>query len=280
MPLSVSASRVLRPNNLMSRIATTFTRLKSENRPALMPYLTIGYPTKEATQTLVPALVESGADMLELGVPFSDPLADGATNQAAYERAIANGVTLKYCLDTAKQLRETGVEIPFAFMGYYNPIYQMGIERFADEAQAAGVDGLIVPDLPPEEAVSLDRALAAREIDYIYMLAPTSDSARIRFVAERARGFIYLVALMGVTGARNELPAELPDFVARVREATEEQVPLAVGFGISSPEAARHVGTFADGVIVGSALIKRIADPATMEQEARTFVSSLAHALC
>lgn len=263
----------------MSRIKETFTRLKAENRPALMPYLTIGYPTREAAHTLVPALVESGADMLELGLPFSDPLADGATNQVALERALANGVTLQYCLDTAKQLREAGVQIPFAFMGYYNPIYQMGVERFAEAAQAAGVDALIVPDLPPEEAIPLDKALAARDIDYIYFLAPTSDSARISLVAERARGFIYLVALTGVTGARNELSADLPDFVARVREATEGRVPLAVGFGIGSPESARQVGAMADGVIVGSALIKRIADPATMENEARTFISSLSESL-
>lgn len=263
----------------MSRIATTFARLKTEKRAALMPYLTIGYPTKDAAMTLVPALVESGADLLELGVPFSDPLADGATVQVATERALVNGVTLRFCLDTAQQLRETGIQTPFAFMGYYNPIYQMGIERFADGAQVAGVDAVIVPDLPPEEAVTLDRALAARDIDYIYLLAPTSDSARISLVAERARGFIYIVSLTGVTGARTELPAELPAFIARVREATTGRVPLAVGFGISSPETARQVGALADGVIVGSALIKRIADPATMESEARRFVSGLSQSL-
>ncbi len=263
----------------MSRITETFTRLKSEERTALMPYLTIGYPTKEATKILVPALVESGADMLELGVPFSDPLADGATIQVATERALANGVTLRYCLDAARQLREAGIRVPFAFMGYYNPIYQMGIEQFADEAQLAGVDALIVPDLPPEEAERLDRALAVRDIDYIYFLAPTSDSARINLVAERARGFIYLVSLTGVTGARTELPAELPAFIARVREATAGRIPLAVGFGISSPETARQVAKLADGVIVGSALIKRISDPATMESEARRFVSGLAQSL-
>jgi tryptophan synthase alpha chain len=263
----------------MSRITETFTRLKSEKRTALMPYITIGYPTKEATLTLVPALVESGADLLELGIPFSDPLADGATVQAATERALVNGVTLRYCLDTSRQLREAGIQVPFSFMGYYNPIYQMGIERFAEDAQAAGVDAVIVPDLPPEEAVALDRALAARDIDYIYLLAPTSDSARISLVAERARGYIYLVSLTGVTGARTELPAELPAFIARVREATAGRIPLAVGFGIGSPDTARQVGALADGVIVGSALVKRIADPATMESEARSFIKALAESL-
>jgi tryptophan synthase alpha chain len=263
----------------MSRIADTFARVHAAGRAALMPYLTIGYPTKDATATLVHALVESGADMLELGVPFSDPLADGATVQAATERALANGVTLRFCLDTAKQLREQGIEVPFAFMGYYNPIYQMGLERFAAAAHEAGVDALIVPDLPPEEAEPLQQALAVYDIAYIYFLAPTSDAARMAFVAERAKGFIYLVSLTGVTGARSELPPELPSFVAQVREATQGRIPLAVGFGIGTPDAARQVGQFADGVIVGSALVKRIADPATMESEARSFVQSLSNAL-
>lgn len=259
----------------MSRIAETFRRLQSEGRTALMPYLTIGYPEKESAATLVPALVESGADLLELGVPFSDPLADGATIQLSTQQALANGVNLRFCLDTARALRAQGIQTPFTLMGYYNPVYQMGLDRFAAAAQEAGVDGVIVPDLPPEEASGLDEALRQRDIDYIYFLAPTSDESRLRLVAERARGFIYLVSLTGVTGARAELPAELPAFVARVRAYTRGAIPLAVGFGIGSPESARAVGQLADGVIVGSALIKRIADPATAEQEARTFVRSL-----
>jgi tryptophan synthase alpha chain len=259
----------------MSRIQKTFQRLQAEHRTALMPYLTIGYPEKQSAATLVPALVESGADLLELGVPFSDPLADGATIQVSTQQALANGVNLRFCLETTRALRQQGIQTPFMLMGYFNPIYQMGLERFAAVAQEAGVDGVIVPDLPPEEAGALDEALRQHDIDYIYFLAPTSDESRLRLVAEKARGFIYLVSLTGVTGARTELPIELPAFLSRVRAYTRGEIPLAVGFGIGSPEAARAVGELADGVIVGSALIKRIANPATAEHEAQTFVRSL-----
>jgi tryptophan synthase alpha chain len=263
----------------MSRIQQTFQRVKKEGRAALMPYLTIGYPEKESAKTLVPAIVESGADMLELGIPFSDPLADGATIQASTQKALANGVNLRYCLETARDLRDAGIEIPFMLMGYYNPIYQMGVERFAAAAQEAGVDGVIVPDLPPEEAERLDEALKAHEIAYIYFLTPTSDEERYQLVAEKARGFIYLVSLTGVTGARSKLSEGLPAFIERVRSATKGQMPLAVGFGIGSPEAAHAVGELADGVIVGSALIKRIANPETAEAAAREFVGALRQGL-
>ena len=263
----------------MSRLATTFARARAEGRAALMPYLTIGYPARESALAIVPALVAAGADLLELGLPFSDPLADGATIQSSTQRALANGVTLRYCLETVRALRAAGVERPLVLMGYYNPIYQMGPERFAREAADAGADGVIVPDLPPEEAGLLDSALAAAGLDYIYMLAPTSDAARLKLVAERARGFLYLVSLTGVTGARDTLPPELPAFVARVREATDGRVPLAVGFGIASPEAARQVGALAEGVIVGSALVQRLADPATAAAEGAAFVAALRAAL-
>ena len=262
----------------MSRIQETFERVKSEGRAALMPYLTIGYPEKESAKTLVPIIEASGADMIELGIPFSDPLADGPTVQASTQKALANGVNLRYCLDTASELRAAGVEMPFNLMGYYNPIYQMGIERFAAAAKEAGVDGVIVPDLPPEEAEGLDNALKQHDIDYIYFLAPTSDESRLQLVAEKARGFIYLVSLTGVTGARSKVSAGLPEFIERVRKATDK-TPLAVGFGISTPEIARAVGELADGVIVGSALIKRVSDPATAAEGAGEFVSALRQGL-
>lgn len=261
----------------MSRIESTFERLGG--RAALMPYITIGHPEKESAQLLVPALAEAGADLMELGIPFSDPLADGATIQASTQRALTNGVTLQFCLESVERLREGGVEIPLILMGYYNPIYQMGIERFAATAAESGADGVIVPDLPPEEAGPLDRALAARGIAYIYMLAPTSDASRLELVAARARGFIYLVSLTGVTGAREGLPEGLAAFVARVREATGGRIPLAVGFGIASPESARAVGDVADGVIVGSALVRRLEPAATAVDEATAFIASLRHAL-
>lgn len=263
----------------MSRVSAAFERVRAEGRAALMPYLTIGYPEKESAQVLVPALVEGGADLIELGIPFSDPLADGATIQASTQQALANGVTLRYCLETVRGLREQGIETPLALMGYYNPIYQMGLARFAAAAREAGADAVIVPDLPPEEAGPLDEALREQGLEYIYFLAPTSDAARLKLVAERARGFIYLVSLMGVTGAREALPPELPDFIQRVRAATGGAVPLAVGFGIGTPDAARVVGALADGVIVGSALIKRVAEPATAEAEARAFVGALRQGL-
>lgn len=263
----------------MSRITPLFDDLRRAGRAALMPYLTIGYPERESADDLVPAVIEAGADLLELGVPFSDPLADGATVQHSTQQALANGITLADCLATVGRLRERGVTAPLTLMGYYNPIYQMGLARFAAGAAAVGVDGVIVPDLPPEEAADLDAALAAEGLDYIYFLAPTSDAARIRLVAERARGFIYLVSLTGVTGARDRLPAELPAFIARVREATGGRTPLAVGFGIGSPESARAVAAHADGVIVGSALVRLLADPTTAEHEARTFVAALRAAL-
>ncbi len=263
----------------MSRIQETFERVKSEGRAALMPYLTIGYPEKESAKTLVPIIEASGADMIELGVPFSDPLADGPTVQASTQKALANGVNLHYCLETASELRAAGVKMPFNLMGYYNPIYQMGVERFAAAAKEVGVDGVIVPDLPPEEAEGLDNALKQHDIDYIYFLAPTSDESRLQLVAEKARGFIYLVSLTGVTGARSKVSAGLPEFIERVRSATHNQTPLAVGFGVSTPEIARTVGELADGVIVGSALIKRVSDPATAEAGAGEFVSALRQGL-
>jgi tryptophan synthase alpha chain len=257
----------------VSRITGTFENLLGTGRAALMPYVTLGYPERESALALVPALVEAGADLVELGVPFSDPLADGATIQAAAQRALGNGVTLSLCLEQAAALRAQGVTLPFVMMGYYNPIFQMGVERFADAAARAGVDGVIVPDLPPEESDELRAALHAEGLDLIFLLPPTSDDGRVRLVAERTSGFLYLVSLVGVTGARDRLPPDLEAFVARVRAATD--LPLAVGFGISTPEQAAQVARVADGVIVGSALIKAIGVGQDPVKAARAFVEGL-----
>ena len=257
----------------MGRIGETFERLERERRTALMPYLTMGYPHRESALELVPAVAEAGVDLIELGVPFSDPLADGATIQASSQQALENGMSLVLCLQQAETLRARGVTLPFVMMGYYNPILQMGIEAFADRAAQAGVDGAIVPDLPPEEAGALRAALHARGIDLVFLLAPTADEARVRTVAELSSGFLYLVSLVGVTGARNRLPAELEAFVARARSATA--LPLAVGFGIGTPEQAARVARIADGVIVGSALIKAIGASEQPVEAARAFVSAL-----
>jgi tryptophan synthase alpha chain len=257
----------------MGRIEQTFEELKRGGRAALMPYLTMGYPARDSALDLVPAITEGGADLIELGVPFSDPLADGATIQASSQRALDNGMTLALCLDQAAALRAQGIAMPFVLMGYYNPILQMGVERFARVAAAAGIDGAIVPDLPPEESDDLHAALRREDIDLIFLLAPTADEARVRAVTARAGGYLYLVSLVGVTGARDRLPAELEAFVARVRAISD--LPLAVGFGIASPAQAARVARIADGVIVGSALIRAIGAARDPVAAARAFVALL-----
>ncbi|MBI1881652.1 MAG: tryptophan synthase subunit alpha, partial [Chloroflexi bacterium] len=221
-------------------------------------YAVLGYPDRVGGLATIRTLVEAGADLLELGVPFSDPLADGPTIQAATQKALENGTTVWDCLAMVGELRRQGVETPALFMGYINPILAYGLEKFVTDAATAGVDGLIVPDLPPEEAAELEAACAAHGLALVYLLAPTSTPERIKLAAEKSQGFIYLVALTGVTGARNELAPDLAEFVQRVRAQTS--TPLAVGFGIANGEQARVVGQLADGVIVGSALVKRAAE--------------------
>ncbi|HQH40076.1 MAG TPA: tryptophan synthase subunit alpha [Anaerolineae bacterium] len=261
----------------MKTIATTFKRLKLNGRQALIPYVTMGYPALESALDIVPVLAAAGANLVELGVPFSDPLADGATIQAAAQRALANGMSLALCLEQAAMLRARGVTLPFVGMGYYNPILQFGLERFVAQAVASGIDGIIVPDLPPEEAGALYALATARGLDIIFLLAPTSDATRIQTVTALSGGFVYLVSLVGVTGVRDSLSPDLKDFVARVRAVTEK--PLAVGFGIATPEQAAQVAQFADGVIVGSALVKEIGAAANPAGAARAFVAALRAAM-
>ena len=257
----------------MTRISALFERLKAEGRPALIAYLTAGDPTPARTSSLAAALERGGADLIELGVPFSDPLADGATIQASSQQALRNGMTLSLCLEQVATLRSRGVIVPFILMGYYNPLLQMGLTCFARCAAQAGIDGVIVPDLPLEEAEALQDALRGKEIDLVFLLAPTSDASRVRDVARQAGGFLYLVSLTGVTGARSELPPDLEDLVARVRAATD--LPLAVGFGISTPAQAARVTRVADGVIVGSALIAAIGRGPDPAQAAHDLTASL-----
>jgi tryptophan synthase alpha chain len=248
----------------MNRIAEMFARLKAERRTALMPYLMVGYPERDSALDLAPALVEAGADLFELGVPFSDPLADGATIQRASERALANGVRLGFCLETAAKLRERGLQVPLVLMGYVNPFLRYGLDRFVADAAAAGVDGLIIPDLPPEEAADCQALCRAAGLDLIFFVAPTTPEARIAEIAQVASGFIYCVSLTGVTGARRELWEGLPDFLDRVRRHTD--LPLVVGFGISTAAHIRQVGQHADGAIVASALINRLDDAAPADR--------------
>jgi tryptophan synthase alpha chain len=222
-------------------------------RKALIAYVTVGYPSIEATLDVVPVLAENGCDIIELGIPFSDPLADGTTIQKASHYALQNGVTPKICLEVASKLHRM-VNIPLVFMGYYNPVLWHGAELFCKDCTSAGVDGLIIPDLPPEEGSELEAVTKKHGLDLIYLLAPTSTDERIKLISERSRGFIYLVSVTGVTGARESLPADLEAFVARVKAAAAQ--PLCVGFGISTPEQAKQVARLADGVIVGSRIIR------------------------
>jgi tryptophan synthase alpha chain len=256
----------------MSRIPTTFDRLRREGRTGLIAYLTVGFPEPAATPELVRALVEGGADVIELGIPFSDPLADGATIQRATHVALRHGVTTGAVIEMARGLRAEGLVVPLVAMSYYNPILAYGLERFAADAAAAGIDGVIAVDVPPEEDEPLRRALRARDMDLIYLLAPTSTEERIHAVAARASGFIYCVSVTGTTGARGELPPDLPAFIARVRRHTD--LPLAVGFGVSRPEHIAQIGRLCEAAVVGSALIDVI-EKAPPEQRAvrlRTYV--------
>ena len=234
----------------MSGIASAFS---PPGHKALIAYVTVGYPTIDATLKVVPLLADSGCDVVELGIPFSDPLADGVTIQKSSFHALQNGVTPPLCFDVAKQLSKT-VDIPLVFMSYFNPMFSYGLEEFCTACARSGISGLIIPDLPPEEGSELEAISRRQGLDLIYLLAPSSTEERIRLVAERSRGFIYVVSVTGVTGVRKRLPADLEAFVARVRKVATQ--PLCIGFGISTPEQARQVARIADGVIVGSRLIQ------------------------
>jgi len=242
------------------RIAAAFATARAAGRAAFIPYLTAGDPDLATTQTLVGALVRGGADIVELGVPFSDPIADGPVNQRAAERALRSGTTLARILDLCAGLRASGGP-PIVLFTYYNPIHSLGPAAFAQRAAAAGVDGVLVTDLPPEEAGELHTALAARDIDRIGLVAPTSTEERIDRVAAAASGFLYCISRTGVTGEQAHLPAGLEALVQSVRRRAGS-LPIAVGFGIARREQVVAVGRFADGVVVGSALVRAIEEGA------------------
>jgi len=247
---------------------TGIERISQAFRPghtAFMPYAVLGYPQRVESLAVITALAEAGADLLELGVPFSDPLADGPTIQAATQKSLDNGTTMRDCLAMTRELRAAGLTTPAVFMGYVNMLMAYGFEQIVTDAAAAGVDGFIVPDLPPEEAEEFEALCAEHELALIYLLAPTSTPERIALIAEKSQGFIYLVSLTGVTGARQALPTDLAAFIQRVRAVTNK--PLAVGFGISDGAQAKEVGQLADGVIVGSALVKRAGESVAQVRE-------------
>jgi len=259
-----------------SHIAAAFQTLNQSNRAAFMPYFTLGYPDRETSLAVVEAIAPY-SDLLELGVPFSDPIADGPTVQRSTQKALENGTTSRDCLDMLRELRRRGVQTPVLLMGYYNPILAYGEREYVRDAAEAGADGFIVPDLPPEEADDFESLAAEAGLAFIHFLAPTSSPQRIANVTQRAEGFIYLVSLTGITGARSQLTAGLADFVGRVRAQTN--TPLAVGFGISTPQHAADVGRIADGVIVGSALINAVDAAQDKPAAAVAYVREMAAAL-
>ena len=237
----------------MSRIAAKFSELALKKEKALVTFITAGDPELESTEALITELEKSGADLIELGVPFSDPMADGPTIQLSSERALAAGTTLPKILSMVKSVRKR-TEIPIILMGYYNPFFLYGVERFVADAAAAGVDGVLLVDLPPEEAGEFKAAADRQGIDVIFLLTPTSDDARIKKVARLGSGFIYYVSVTGVTGARTSVADTVFPDVQKIRETVT--LPLVVGFGISDPAQAGRVSAVADGVVVGSALVK------------------------
>ncbi len=238
-----------------NRIDRAFARLKAQGRKGLIPFLAAGDPSLEVTEALVREFEARGADVVEIGVPFSDPLADGVVNQRAYQRALAAGASLGRILGLVASIRKHS-EIPLVLMSYVNPIHRFGLERFPAAAREAGVDGLILSDCPPEEMDEFLDVLGSAGVCPVLLVAPTSPARRISLISARSRGYIYYVSLRGVTGPRDQLPPDLTDGIRRVRALTER--PLAVGFGISTPTQAAAVAELADAVVVGSAIVARV----------------------
>jgi tryptophan synthase alpha chain len=251
----------------VSRISSTFTGLKAAHRKALIPFFTVGDPSLAVTVPVMHSLVAAGADIIELGIPFSDPMADGPTIQRASERALKNGVTLEDVLATVVEFRRQDNVTPVVLMGYANPIEQMGLEHFAKSAAAAGVDGVLVVDYPPNEAGELVSCLKAHGVDAIFLLAPTSTEARIRQIGAMATGYIYYVSLKGVTGAGGIDFAEVGRQLERIRESAK--VPVGVGFGIRDGQTARALSQLADAVVVGSRIVEEIEAAAAGQVPAR-----------
>ena len=258
---------------MTSRITRKFSELRKKGQKAFIPYIMTGHPTLQRTGELIRLLEAAGADIIELGVPFSDPLADGPTIQKAAQAALQQGVTLSSVIAFVADLRKT-TQVPLILMTYYNPIFKYGEERFARDASAAGVDGIIVPDLPPDEAGNLIAFCRKAGIDTIFLLAPTSTEERIKKVAQASRGFIYYVSITGITGANLSMDASIGSHIAHIKENCS--TPVAVGFGISSPDEAATVSQFADGVIVGSAIVRQVENP---DEEISRYLLSLRKAV-
>jgi tryptophan synthase alpha chain len=264
----------------MNRIDTRFAQLKSTGRKALVPFVTAGDPSREATVPAMRALVAAGADVIELGVPFSDPMADGPTIQRSSERALARGAGLTYAIDAVREFRTQDAETPVVLMGYLNPVEIRGYVRFAEQAAAAGVDGLLVVDLPPEEADELRTALTANGLCLILLASPTTPDARLDRLCADAEGYLYYVSYAGVTGADRLVTGEAMIHLATVR--ARAGVPVVAGFGIKDAASAATMAQGADGVVVGSALVQALSEatnPADAEARARDFLAPLRAAL-
>jgi tryptophan synthase alpha chain len=256
-----------------SRIASRFAELAKNRELGLVAYLTAGDPNLETSEKIILAAAEAGADVIELGVPFSDPVADGPTIQRASERALTAGTTLAGVIDLAARLRK-GTEVPFVLFSYFNPILQMGLEKFAQAAARAGIDGVLATDMPPEESADYCRILRAHQLDTIFLGAPTSTDARLKQIAACSSGFVYLISRTGVTGTRDSLPEELPALVRRVRHFTP--LPIAVGFGISQPAHVSSLAGVADAAVVGSALVAEVEKSAKANLPADAAASAVA----
>jgi tryptophan synthase alpha chain len=263
----------------MSRIAATFDRLRREQRKALIPFVTAGDPQPETTVPLMHALVTGGADIIELGVPFSDPMADGPVIQRSSERALKHGVSLKDVIGYVAEFRKTNSVNPVVLFGYANPVEAMGVERFADAATTAGADGVLIVDYPPEEAATIVSLLDRRGLDTIFLLSPTTTDARLKQVAALGRGYLYYVSLKGVTGAAHIDLDDVASRLARIRSHTS--LPVGVGFGIRDPETARRIASVADGVVIGSRLVQEIESSTALDMNGRVtaFLSSVRAAM-
>ena len=263
----------------MNRIVDRFTQLKRASKKALVVYIGAGDPNLEATRQLTLAFERAGVDVMELGVPFSDPLADGLVNQLAAQRGLQSGTTPPKVLATVAAIRRES-QVPIVLYIYFNLIHKVGLERFIADAAAAGVDGLLVLDLPPEESANYESLMRRAELCHIYLVAPTTPEERMEKIVKRGAGFIYYVSREGVTGMQSQVAANLAEQIARIRSHTK--LPLAVGFGVSNPEQARLVAQLADGVVVGSAVVNQVAQhgkSAELVAKVSSFVKSLAEAV-
>jgi tryptophan synthase alpha chain len=255
-----------------TRVSQRFADLRNSGELGIIAYITAGDPSLDATLKFVLALAEAGADVIELGIPFSDPLADGPTIQRASERALKSGTTLAGVLDLVRRIRQSS-QVPLILFGYYNPIFQMGVEKFAAAASAAGADGVLVTDLTPEESADYRRILAAHHLDTVFLAAPTSNEQRLATIASVTSGFLYLVSRTGVTGAKDALPDDLPALLRRARAHTN--LPIAVGFGISLPGHVSVLGGLADAAVVGSALVSEVENAKSIDAAATALAARI-----